>query len=37
MKVLFILPRLEPNTNPPLGLGYVAIKKNLAKLKKNRY
>ena len=24
MKILLLLPRLGPNTNPPLGLGYVA-------------
>jgi anaerobic magnesium-protoporphyrin IX monomethyl ester cyclase len=24
MKILLLLPRLEPNTNPPLGLAYVA-------------
>lgn len=24
MKILLLLPRIEPNTNPPLGLGYIA-------------
>jgi anaerobic magnesium-protoporphyrin IX monomethyl ester cyclase len=24
MKILLLLPRVEPNTNPPLGLGYIA-------------
>lgn len=32
MKILLLLPRVEPNTNPPLGLGYVA-----AYLRQNHY
>ena len=32
MKILLLLPRIEPNTNPPLGLGYIA-----AFLRKNNY
>src|SRR5512135_798840 len=30
MKILLLLPRIAPNTNPPLGLGYIAsvLRKN---------
>jgi len=32
MRILLLLPRIQPNTNPPLGLGYIA-----AYLRKNNF